>query len=56
MKYIVTYKLYSPKGALRVAACQIIVADALGYFLSEYTILSQNRQKDSLQIIKIGQS
>jgi hypothetical protein len=56
MKYLVTYKLYSPKGALRVAACQIIVGDALNYFLGEYGILSQNKEKDSLQVIKIGQA
>jgi len=54
MKYQITYKLYTPAGALRVAAYQIIGHDMLPYLLQEYWILSQNPAKDTLQILKIN--
>lgn len=54
MKYLVTYKLYKPNGRIRVAACQIIDSETLPYLLQEYFILSQNKKKDSLQILKIN--
>lgn len=54
MRYLITYKLYTAKGKLRVAACQTIAADMLHYFLTEYYILSSNKALDSLQVIKIN--
>lgn len=54
MRYSIIYKLYTPKGKIRVAACQVVAADLLPYILQEYWVLSQNKVLDTLCVVKLG--